>query len=264
MEQKKTINIPNKWKTTDTRFVAFLDILGFKDKVMRKSHAEIYEELSKISKLKDTVENRLSLKNTEKFYDADVYVVSFSDSIVIFSKNDSFENFEYFLVALRGIFANSIRHKIAMKGGFAHGEISLNKTEQIYFGQPIIDAYLIEEDVNYLGVVAHSSINDYLHINKSSADHSILVKSLIFEDKINLKSGKIMHLNLDWFILTQRDYDNLKDEEKLQNIIAHISSFYCNVSGSPRRYIDNTIDLLQSLNTKGKINYKRLDFKQFK
>ena len=256
-------NTPTKWKTTDKRFVAFLDILGFKDKVMRKSHAEIYEELSKISKLKETVESRLSLKKTERFYDSDVYVVSFSDSIVIFSKNDSFENFEFFLVALRGIFANSIRHKIAMKGGFAHGEISLNKTAQIYFGQPIIDAYLIEEDVNYLGVVAHSSINDYVHINKSSVDLSKLVQKLIFEEKISLKSGKIMHINLDWFILSQRDYNNLEDEEKLKNIITHINSFYCSVSGSPRRYIDNTIDLLQSAHAKSIINYKKLDFKQF-
>src|SRR5690606_25464457 len=116
-------NIPTKWKTSDLRFVAFLDLLGFKDKVMRKTHQEIYEELSKISKLKELVEKKSTLKTKEKYWDADVYVVSFSDSIVIFSKNDSYENFEYFLIALRAVFSNSIRHKIALKGGFAHGEI---------------------------------------------------------------------------------------------------------------------------------------------
>lgn len=251
--------IPSKWKTTDKRFVAFLDLLGFKDKVMRKTHSEIYEELAQISKLKVLVEKNSSLKNKKRFFDSDVYVVSFSDSIVIFSKNDSFDNFEYFLVALRAIFSNAIRRKIALKGGFAHGEISLNKTEQIYFGQPIIDAYLMEEDVNYLGVVADSSIDYYLMNHKNQFDESLFAHKLIFEDKINLKSGKITHRNLDWFILTQRNHDNLNSQKKIENIVEHINSFYCSVSGSPRRYIDNTIEVLQSAFKKGKINLNRLN-----
>lgn len=256
--QKKDIT-PSKWKTTDKRFVAFLDLLGFKDKVMRKTHDEIYAELTKISKLKNLVEKNSVLKKKKRFFDSDVYVVSFSDSIVIFSKNDNFENFEYFLVALRAIFSNSIRAKIALKGGFAHGEISLNKTEQIYFGQPIIDAYLIEEDVNYLGVVADSSIDQYLNLNKALGDESKIVNKLIFEDKTNLKSGKITHKNLDWFILTQRDHNELTPEKKIDNIVEHINSFYCTVSGSPRRYVDNTKDALLSAFERGKINLERID-----
>lgn len=255
-------NIPTKWKTTDLRFVAFLDLLGFKDKVMRKTHQEIYEELSKISKLKELVEKKSTLKSKKKYWDADVYVVSFSDSIVIFSKNDSYENFEYFLIALRAVFSNSIRHKIALKGGFAHGEISLNKTEQIYFGQPIIDAYLIEEDVNYLGVVGHSSIDNYLKNNKDQYDNSQITQKLIFEDKTNLKCGRILHLNLDWFILSQREHDKLNSKEKIENIITDIDSFYCTVSGSPRRYIDNTKEMLLNAHKNNKINLERLNIKE--
>lgn len=256
--EKKEIT-PSKWKTTDNRFVAFLDLLGFKDKVMRKTHDKIYEELTKISKLRDLVENKSVLKKKKRFFDSDVYVVSFSDSIVIFSKNDSFENFEYFLIALRAIFSNSIRANIALKGGFAHGEISLNKTEQIYFGQAIIDAYLMEEDVNYLGVVADSSIDNYLNLNKTLSEESKIVNKLIFEEKAYLKSGKITHKNLDWFILTQREHENLTPETKIDNILEHINSFYCTVSGSPRRYVDNTKDILISVFEKKKINLDRLD-----
>lgn len=39
-----------KWEIKDTRFVAFLDILGFKDLVYRKTHDEIYTLLTTISK----------------------------------------------------------------------------------------------------------------------------------------------------------------------------------------------------------------------
>lgn len=251
---------PTKWKTTDKRFVAFLDLLGFKDKVMRKSHSEIYEELSKISKIKELIENN-SLKQQKKFKDCDVYVVSFSDSIVVFSKNDSFENFEYFLIVIRALFSNSIKEKIALKGGMAYGEVSLNKAEQIYFGQPIIDAYLIEEDVNYLGVVADSSINYFIKENFESFNTSMICKKLLFEEKSYLKCGKINHLNLDWFILTQRNHESLKDEEKIFNIQEHLNSFNCTVSGSPRRYIDNTKELLQHAFNLNKINLEVLKSK---
>ena len=245
---------PTKWKPTDKRFVAFFDLLGFKDKVMRKSHEEIYDELSKISRIKDIVENKNGLKSKEKYKDCDVYVVSFSDSIVIFSKNDSFENFEYFLIAIRAIFSNSLREKIALKGGFAHGQVSLNKAEQIYFGQPIIDAYLIEEDVNYLGVVAHSSIDQFLKSQSEKCEKSIICNKLLFEEKTYLKCGKITHLNLDWFILTQKDHDKLKPAEKIKNILKDLDAFNCTVSGSPRRYIDNTKELLQLAFKEKKIN----------
>ena len=42
-------NLKSNWKTTDYRFVAFLDILGFKDSVMRNSHEDIYLKLSNIN-----------------------------------------------------------------------------------------------------------------------------------------------------------------------------------------------------------------------
>src|SRR5690554_4379428 len=113
MSDLKSSTNAAKWKTNDIRFVAFLDILGFKDKVMRKSHQDIYEELSKISKLKEIIE-RAPFRAKGKFFDSDVYIVTFSDSIVLFSKNDSFENFEFFLICLRSLFSNSIRQKIAL------------------------------------------------------------------------------------------------------------------------------------------------------
>jgi hypothetical protein len=250
----------SKWKTTESRFVAFLDLLGFKDKVMRMTHQQIYEELGKISRLKVLVEQNLTIKGKETYKNCDVYVVSFSDSIVVFSKDDSFANFEYFLIALRAIFSNSIREKIALKGGFAHGIVSLNKTDQIYFGQPIIDAYLIEEDVNYLGVVAHSSIDKYLAENKNEYENSTFAKRLLFEDKTHLKSGKVTHLNLDWFILSLRNHDSLADDDKVKSIIADLNSFYSTVSGGPRRYIDNTKEIIQTTHSQGKINLKKLGF----
>jgi len=175
------------WKPTDNRFVAFLDILGFKDLVMRKSHEDIYQTLNQLSKSKKLIEKATQLDSISKnLSDVEVYVVSFSDSIVIFSKNDSLENFNYFLLATRWFFTGAFSKQIPIKGAMAHGEISLNKKEQIYFGQPIIDAYLMEEDVNYMGVVAHNSIDEYVSNIKDKKTLN-RIEGILFEAKTPLK-----------------------------------------------------------------------------
>lgn len=252
-EHKKT-----KWKTTDKRFVAFIDILGFKDKVMRNSHENIFKELSNISTAKMKLEETVNEINSGHFENSDIYIVTFSDSIVLFSKDSTFPSFEFFLIATRFMFGNTIKNKIAIKGGIAYGEISVNKTEQVYFGQPIIDAYSIEEDVNYMGVVCHNSIDYYINENIDYAKKSALIKRLLMETETPLKSGKITHKNLDWFYMLANNYE-LDEKDKLKGaLVSEIKKFYISVSGSPRKYIDNTISLITEGIDNNKINLKSI------
>lgn len=232
------------WKPTDKRFVAFLDILGFKDLVMRNTHDEIYQTLNQISKSKKLIEDAAKIEKLSKSVgDAEVYVVSFSDSIVIFSKNDNIENFKYFLLATRWFFTGTFKKQIPIKGAMAHGEISLNKTEQIYFGQPIIDAYLMEEDVNYMGVVAHSTIDNYI---SKIEDESVLeiINGILFEEKTPLKCGNLTHTNLNWFkIIKDKDDKGMN----IPLIKSQINLFKKSTSGTARKYIDNTMDVLEKI-----------------
>jgi len=245
MKKKQTKKLP--WKTTDNRFVAFIDILGFKDKVMRDSHEEIYSQLSKISRTKQYIEevsnNPIFMR---KFGDSDTFIVNFSDSIIVFSKNDSIGNFNFFLEVITYLFSNAINNKIPLKGGISHGKISVNKTEQIYFGQPIIDAYSIEEDVNYLGIVAHNSIDKYISLNIKQLNPSEL-SVMLFEEKTPLKSGQIEHLNINWF---RGLYTTPNKEERINYIKSTLKDFKSTVSGSPRRYIDNTVDIFEKTQIK--------------
>jgi hypothetical protein len=229
------------WKNTDKRFVAFFDILGFRDLVMRSTHSEIYKLLTLLSKYRATlngVENFEGLP--ESYKNAGIYNVSFSDSIVIFSKGDSLENFEIFTLMTGWFFANAIAMKIPIKGALATGEISLNKSNQIYFGQPIIDAYLLEEELNYMGIVAHNSIDNY--IEKIPDDNYF--KNGYKEILTPLKCGNISHLNYNWF----RDFENVMGvDNKNEFLKSKIKEFNKQISGSPRRYIDNTIKVIDEI-----------------
>lgn len=248
----------DEWKPTGKRFVAFLDILGFKDMVLKQTHAETLKVLKKISDLKVHVENMSYLKGTARFADCKVHIVSFSDSIIIFSKSDRLQDFEHFLYAIRMMYANSIRFTIPIKGGIAHGEITIDKTEQIYFGQPLIDAYTMEEDVNYFGVVAHSSIDLYLSKIKNDLLESSIVNQILFKHSSPLKCGNITHYNLDWFGLTVRGILSFEDSQKLESIIENIETFYKTASGSPRRYVDNTLSIFKKAFADKKLNFETL------
>lgn len=238
-KKKKT-----SWKLTDNRFVAFLDILGFKDLVMRSSHDDIYKLLNNISNIRNTIEKVNDIGDKPSILeDAEVYTVSFSDSIVLFSKNDSEENFNMFIHSVNWLFSKSIEKSIPLKGGIAHGEISINKSSQVYFGQPIIDAYLLEEEVNYFGVVAHNSIDSYIHKNNINNK-----RKWWFEDETPLKCGMINHINLNWFKLIKEDNKSSKDV-----VIGKINAFKITVSGSPRRYVDNTLKFFNKVNTEHNI-----------
>jgi hypothetical protein len=240
MSKSKTNKLP--WKMTNKRFVAFIDILGFKDLVMRSSHKDIYEQLFQISKTKQLIENL----SDDKYFmadkgDSDTYILRFSDSIAIFSKTDDLANFSYFLEVTNYLFSRAINCKIPLKGGIALGIVSLNKTEQIYFGQPIIDAFLIEGEVKYMGIVAHNSIDKYLFENKNKIEQFQLNK-ILFEAKTPLKSGIINHLNLNWFNII---YTSPSNEEKIEFINSILKEFKCTVSGEPRIYLQNTVELFE-------------------
>jgi len=233
MEKEKITN----WQPTDKRFVAFIDILGFKDLVMRNSHSYIYDLLNEISKLRDLIDNWKD-SNDGRYANAEMYTVSFSDSIVIFSKNDSIENFDLFTYGIKWLFSGAIKKKIPLKGSMAYGEISINKSNQIYFGQPIIDAYLLEEEVNYFGVVAHNSFEKYYYENIENSVSNYILS----EFKTPLKCGLISHLNLLWF------KENIGDDKDVEftKIKENLKDFKNGISGSPRRYIDNTINILEN------------------
>jgi len=237
----------DNWEPTEKRFVAFFDILGFRDRVMRDSHKQIYKDLKAIQVNEETLYDILDKQSVKNLFgDSKILIVKFSDSAVLFSKNATIENFILFLISARFLFSSFLKKNFLIKGAMAYGDISVDEERQLYFGQPIIDSYLLEEDVNYIGVVAHNSIDKFKQNIDSTDKFYSLLNQLLYEGKSHLKSGHITHLNLNWF-RQLLDNENLKVKEKnviKNDIIVGLKKYYLNVAGSPRRYIDNTIEFL--------------------
>lgn len=168
---------------------------------------------------------------------------------MIFSKNLDKDNFYTFLASTRWIFAKAIESNIPIKGSISCGEVSLNKEEQIYFGQPIIDAYLLQEEVNHIGIVAHNTIDVFVENNPSfRVADKIKLESLLLESKVPLKTGQLTHTFLNWFTYVIPDNKrNTNRVEKRTIVIELLNKFKLNSSGDPRKYSDNTIDFFKKI-----------------
>jgi len=205
---------------TKNRFVAFLDIMGFKDRVARNNHNEILTEL-------EVFQSNIS-QYVSYHRDANIQLALFSDSILIYSQNDTVDSLHALADITSHIMMYAIQQEkpIPLKGAIAAGRMTCNQTKQLYFGQALIDAYLLEENVKYYGVLVHHSAEGYLKLSEFPEFRDV---------KAPLKGGDISHYELKWYdIALKPDETNPKTVEECLN------NLRLTVSDEPRKYIDNT------------------------
>lgn len=240
MEEDKTSSAENNkksndWATTCDRFVVFLDIMGFKDLVARNTHGKVYKMLESLMFCKEIAEG--VLRNS-------IYITSFSDSFYLFTKDDTPKSFAIITACTNYIINSAIERSIPIKGAMAQGKISVNRKRNIYFGQPIIDAYMLHEELYYYGLTLHNSIDRYLGNHKVD----ILVRRLYFELSTPLKCGDVIHNNLNWFGESDQDYGSGLCTKEVENKFCNsISKFRHMTSAGQRRYIDNTVRVFNQL-----------------
>lgn len=159
----------NQNKYTE-RYVAFIDILGFKEAVYESpENAEKFNEittaLEHLSKVKDIAHTTVEhLKQSKEAIDQalgiwqDVKVTTFSDNILISAANN--------FVGLMAIGAYSclVYNSLFANGFFARGGITkgdLFESNGVVFGKALIDAYELESKTSiYPRILISSSIID--------------------------------------------------------------------------------------------------------
>jgi len=227
------------WEDTCERFVAYIDIMGFKNMVLRKSHKEINDMFDSLLPTIETIKKSLKspfvlriLKSPGKddivSTPSAVFPVMFSDSIILISNDDteisSLFIFAYILMILRV----AMEKGIPVKGAIAFGEMTVKPDKSLYFGQPIIDAFELQNELKIYGVVLHDTCEKRLYELKNIEGKGI-VKYLV-----PMKSGRITHYIVDW--------TSSIDEN---DPVGLVSQLYNSVSGKRRIYVDNTLEFIQ-------------------
>lgn len=148
------------WKVFSNRFVAFLDIAGFK--ATTKYHFYSYSLLQAFK--------RIAIKEQEQYREGNMdwlYIVAVSDSIIIFTKDDSVDSFCCFAHVVGRIFNKSLLFKRFLNVAMVCGNAYVDREQQIFGGKAYNRAYTLQESMDYYGILCDSSIAEYLEKNKN-------------------------------------------------------------------------------------------------
>jgi hypothetical protein len=156
--------------TCNDRFVAFLDIDGFSDFVLKNPIKDCYnllhtmksEVIDNLQRLYDAKEEngigRMQEFGSSKF-------INFSDSVILFTKGNSIDDLKGLLFDVAAIYTFCFRKlKKPLRGAVAYGEIYLDFENNIYTGKPIIDANKLHENLNYYGVDISKTAKDHIEL----------------------------------------------------------------------------------------------------
>lgn len=240
MIKGKTIEIKtNSWSRSENRFIGFIDIMGFKDLVARNNEEVLYLMMRRIRE--STFQNVIThgVDDPEDGYESNIYITTYSDSIIIYSKDNSEQCLNSFINAISGLTNDLIIHGIPHKGAIAHGLMTLDFKNSIFFGQPLIDAYLLHDELAFYGVVVHATADNFIRTCGSK---------YVFEYNCPFKSGVSKHLT----ILPELLEPDPLYEISYNDCYKAVENFRQRTSGSLRMYIDRTLQYLESLKSSQK------------
>ena len=226
------------WQESEDHLILFMDIMGFKDRVTRTPHKDLLKTLTDFKELNDRLKPLLSDKNGEL-----LRMVQFSDSIIIASMNPDKKSLNRIVKAAVVLMHNALESGFALKGAIAQGPLTFDAGTGIYFGLPIVDAYLLEEELKFYGVAFHHSveplIEDYIK-QPPQRDYQPLYAP-IEACKLPLKSGNSSYYCVAYQKMS-KDLSKNDYSKRLSTLVTNIGK---TVSGAPRIYIDNTLNFFK-------------------
>ncbi|MDQ0087635.1 hypothetical protein J2T12_001041 [Paenibacillus anaericanus] len=187
--------------STIKRFVAFIDILGFKSIFNYIDNADILGDQMNVI-LQSSIRAALTGSNVEVDDNSnlndlsDIKLYQFSDSIVLYTEDDSQEILMKFITALNLLFAQSILRGFPLRGALTKGDLYVRGN--IVVGEPLINAYNLESRQEWAGLIVNcdmpSSTLTLLESEKLVVKHKVSMKNNI--DKAEIIEEE--HLVINW------------------------------------------------------------------
>jgi hypothetical protein len=218
----------SQWKNQNERYVAFIDILGFKELVMRETHEEVSRKLYEIRKIIEMLEK-------QDRGEVELKTVQFSDSIIQITSDGSPRSAHELLLSTSWLLSGCLANRLPVKGSIAFGMMTSDCEHSLYFGQPLIDAVLLQEDLKLYGMILHHTA-EYQMLKLCETT----LRQFCVQYETPLSGAIVKHWNIDW----------THPAKKLSNPInmSTLETFlYCSVSGNPRKYVDNTFAFVRNI-----------------
>jgi hypothetical protein len=235
----------SNWEATTNRFVAFFDILGFKDYVQGNSHQTVLKHLKQLKQgtryiFDGRTKEKMVMKTNLKSF-------LFSDTILIFSASDTMRDLLSLLYLSRIFLGTSIIDKTPIKGAISHGLVTADFTDNIFVGQAIIDAFLLQEKLQLCGAAIDKNTEGKLKEYREVNGFQERITHEIINYETPTKEGILLCYNIKWpqVIIPP----NETNPEYLLHTFDRFrfEKFYSNLTGKSKKYYENTLNFMDNL-----------------
>lgn len=255
------------WDSIHDRIILYADIMGFKAKLNSTSHEDVTNELRKFIK---AVSKHISPYQTG----GHIRMTLFSDLIVIAADRTTIPNFRLIVKAAAALMQECHTFNYPINGCIACGALTFDeaesldlkatrnksvvdnyqadepeKTESIHKGQymplfvgkSVVDAYQLNEEMFFYGLVLHPSAEKIFH---ETLELKYEKDNLPFHKiPVALKSGGVARL----YYLNWPDIKLAKNTASLQDVKNWLDELEQKVGVRPRAYIYNTRNIIDQI-----------------
>ena len=226
------------------RTVAFLDILGFRAKLLNTPLLELahdYErrilESRSLNRPFDPTGQTPTLFRDHPYNAPWCTQYVFSDSIILVSHEEDIMSCMKLLVYAWRLSQHFMASGTPLRGGVAYGELYQNPSLNVFVGKALAKAYELEGCQNWIGVALDTSVVEKFPEVFEVIDKDVypVLNDLLFEYAVPLKDGttkQMKTLNWRWNLVVENgtrslfsDSDDPKVVEKVNNTLRYVQTF---------------------------------------
>lgn len=182
--------------TTNNNYIAFLDVLGFKEIIEANSHeyvVDLYEQvLDKVviqSIYQSNAEHILREKTSPTLMETHINSILVSDSLILWTnKQDNINSFMDILICVKFLMFYAFKNGFALRGCIEKGdfnfvkkthETNINNHSLSIVGKALTEAYTNESKQNWAGcVISDKAIQSFLQTIEDKNKNNIKTVSL--------------------------------------------------------------------------------------
>lgn len=147
LSRKEYVDHPyNAW-------VAYFDLLGFKEKLKTSPMFIIQDELDEIVQ---------DLRALAKEFEENLAYLFYADTFIFYSKSDENKHYPGLLLAATYFMEKCIYKGTALRGAISFGEIAVGHDSRIMMGGAFLESHRYGEDQNWLGLILTPKASDQL------------------------------------------------------------------------------------------------------
>lgn len=236
-------------------YVAFLDVLGFRELVKNNTHQELVEIYKRLVNFQvefyEHYHREIEKQKTEKFGEyfkpTGLRLVNISDSILLWTKDSKENSLLELANAVKFLMSTSISIGIPLRGAIVKGDIEILEKEKSMsiIGIGLVNAYEAEGKQNWAGCSISHGIFTYLWsvknviLEQESPHRFEKLDSLFVETDIPFKDKKRKGYVINWAKNLELSEDQIRDSFSKYNKRKNESP---EIASKVDMIIQNTID----------------------